>query len=224
MDLGGVTTLERCLARASRSLAIGRLVVATTSLKEDDAIEQLCVSIGVDCFRGAEQDVLGRYYDCARQLGAEVIVRLTGDNPLVEPTVIDRVVGLFGTGAYDYVCNRRPRTFPLGFDVECFSMEALATAWREDRDCWTREHVTPFIVENSHRFRLGVVLACNGADYSNFRLTVDTLEDYRLVSEVYARPELLDDWHRIVEFLEANPSIARLNQHVRQVQVPTRKV
>lgn len=221
MSLGGKPLLQRCLERAMVSSHVRRVIVATTRLPEDDCIVALVQSIGCPCFRGSDADVLDRYYQCAKEVGAENIVRLTGDNPLIQPAIIDRTVELFLDTSLDYACNRRPRSFPLGFDVEVFNFKSLETAWREARHPDWREHVTPYIIQNPGKFLLGSVVA--DEDQSGYRLTVDTLEDYLLCCEIYKRPELLTDCHLLLQFLRDNPKIAGLNAHIPQVQVSARE-
>ncbi|MBM3560846.1 MAG: hypothetical protein FJX53_13430, partial [Alphaproteobacteria bacterium] len=129
--LQGRPMLERQIERILRSRRLDRLVVATSDHPEDDPIEALCRTLGVDCFRGALEDVLDRFYRAAASRRPDHVVRLTGDCPLCDPEIIDRVVAHHLEGGYDYTCNVLEPTFPDGLDVEAMTWASLETAWRE---------------------------------------------------------------------------------------------
>jgi len=171
--------------RLSRCRQTDQVVVATTTSRLDDPLVELCKQEHWPAFRGSEVDVLDRYHGAAKQFRADHIVRVTSDCPLVDPTVTDRTVATFLSiaPAPDYVSNTLERTYPRGLDTEVFSMQALVTAWEEDRSPW-REHVTPFLYRNPERFRLHGVT--NPVDFSHYRWTVDTPEDLELVRQVYS--------------------------------------
>src|SRR5512133_4166659 len=122
LDIGGRTVLDRMIERVKHSKLVSETVVATTTDSSDDPIVALCEQLGTLVFRGSLPDVLDRYYQCARQFKAEIVVRLTGDCPLIDPELIDDVIlGMFDPPA-DFSCNRLPppfsRSFPIGLDVE----------------------------------------------------------------------------------------------------------
>lgn len=217
-DLNGSTVLERCLNRARRSQYIAQLVIATTLLPEDDAIESLAHRHQLSCYRGSPNDLLDRYFKAASLYNAEAVVRLTADNPLIDPEIIDKVILRFLDGDVDYVCNRQPRTYPLGLDVEVFSMRALETAWSGDtRPDW-REHVTPYIIFHDQLFRRAVV-HCE-ENHSHLRWTVDTAEDLQLCRELYGA--FTDDcfgWREALAVIQSSPGLSELNRHVCQRNV-----
>jgi spore coat polysaccharide biosynthesis protein SpsF len=221
LDLQGRPVLARCLERLKRAESLARIVVATTTLAMDDVLEKWCVDNGWDCFRGHPEDLLDRYYQAALGVGAGVVVRCTSDCPLIDPALVDRVVGEFlaRQPGLDYACNRRPRyTFPRGLDTEVMTMAALARAWREDADPAWREHVTPYIYL-SGRFR------CHGVmtepDLSRYRLTVDTPEDLELLRLVYAHfGHDRMAWQEVVAALEQHPDWAAINADIVQKAVP----
>ena len=185
-DLEGEPLIARVIDRLRRADTIDRIVVATTNKPEDDAIVDLCHNRGWDWFRGCETDVLDRYYRAALAFGADVVVRITSDCPLIDPTVVDVVVRQFHLkGDVDYVTNTLPpRTFPRGFDVEVLAFDALKRAWTDATDPSDREHVTPYIYKHPDIFRLHGHY--NRIDLSYIRLTVDTEEDLALVRNIYA--------------------------------------
>jgi spore coat polysaccharide biosynthesis protein SpsF len=183
-DLCGKPLLAYMLDRIRRAKQLDRIVVATTANASDDAIVELCDSLKVESFRGDETDVLSRYHGAARQADAEVVVRLTSDCPMHDPTVIDEGIALYRSAKPDYASNVVLRTYPDGLDVEVFSMSALEKANREADHPFLREHVTPYI--NGLRgdlphgdFRLAHFTF--GADFSHLRWTVDTARDLERV-------------------------------------------
>jgi spore coat polysaccharide biosynthesis protein SpsF len=167
-------------------------------------------------FRGQEDDVLDRYVQAAAAHRAAVVVRVTSDCPLIDPEVIDRVIYAFITEAPDYASNTLVRTYPRGLDTEVVAMPALTQAWREASAPYQREHVTPFITEQSGRFRL--VSVTTPGDYSHWRWTVDAREDLEFVRMVYGRVGQAGHfgWVDIVDLLTQHPELAEINQGVPQ--------
>ncbi len=179
----GQPMLARQLERLLRCRALDQLQVATSDDASDDPIEQLCLSIGVVCFRGQLNDVLDRFYHCARGAGADHVVRLTGDCPLTDPALIAELVDFYLARGVDYASNCRPPSLPDGLDAEIFTFKALAEAWSEASDPHAREHVVPFIVRQPNRFS-----AANWSyseDLSSLRWTVDEPEDLAFVTKIY---------------------------------------
>lgn len=205
--------IERQVERTRRARAIARVVVATSDHASDDALASLCADMQVDCFRGSLNDVLDRYYRAAERYRANVVVRLTGDCPLIDPDVIDDAVHVYQQGQADYASNTLAPTYPDGLDVEVFSTKALECAWREATLPSEREHVTPFIYKHSERFRLAELRG--DRDLSALRWTVDTPADYEFVSRVYealypANPDFrLTD---VLALLEREPHLHELNE------------
>ena len=214
----GRPMLGRHIDRLRRSRRLGRLVVATSSEASDDPIEAFCAGEGVGCFRGALQDVLGRFEGAASANDpVDHVMRLTGDCPLADPAIIDRLVDLHVEGRYDYSSNVRELTFPDGLDAEIMTRPVLRQAAGEAQDPYEREHVTAFIYRRPDRFRLGSLT--NDAALGHLRWTVDTAADFRMVEAVYAallpRKESFD-YADILAFLTANPDIAAINAPSRQ--------
>lgn len=197
--------------RVSRAKLVEELIVATTTDAEDDVIEDFCRKNEILVFRGAEDDVLDRYYRCAREYGIEHIVRITSDCPLHDPNVIDLVAEEYLKGNYDYVSNTLEYTFPDGLDVEIFSFAVLEKAWQNAKLPSEREHVTPYITNNK-KFRKKNV--CSKHKYPVHRLTLDYEQDYQFIKRIYDGMGkdmfYLDD---VVEYVIANPELLKINQH-----------
>lgn len=223
MDLGGEPMLVRVVNRTRRTGTLNEVVVATTTKLGDAAIVELCATRGWQSFRGSEDDSLDRYYQAASQYGADVVVRITADCPLIEPGIVDTVVEQFLDlqPHLDYACNFLPRrTYPRGLDTEVMRFDALERAWREDQNPTWREHVTPYITRNPGLFQIhGVV---NDVDYSFMRWTVDTVEDLELVRAVYQRLGNRDDfnWREAIGLMECSPELMEINRHVQQKETP----
>jgi spore coat polysaccharide biosynthesis protein SpsF (cytidylyltransferase family) len=179
----GRPMLSRQLERLKRCVTLDRLAVATSQREDDDPIAALCAQEMVMCYRGSLDDVLDRFYQCAKVGAALHVVRLTGDCPLADPWIVDALVRFYLDNGFDYASNCRPPTLPDGLDAEVFTFSALETAWREALDPFEREHVVPFIIRRPDRFRIGNWSWSE--DLSALRWTVDEPEDYAFVSRVY---------------------------------------
>lgn len=208
----GKPLLQHQVERVRRSATIDRLVVATSSDPSDAPIQALCDALGVDVFRGSLHDVLDRMVQAARPHAPQWLVRLTGDCPLTDPDVIDRVVRACREPGVDYASNALNPTWPDGLDVECMRFAALEEAWREARKPSEREHVTPFLHTQPQRYRLREVR--HDPDLSSLRWTVDDPADFVFVSQVFehlyaARPDFgMDD---VLRLLAERPELAAIN-------------
>jgi spore coat polysaccharide biosynthesis protein SpsF len=215
-DLGGEAVLARVVNRVRRTKFAGEVVIATTNNSADDLIVAECRQINVSVFRGDEDDVLDRYYQCAQWAAADAVVRITSDCPLIDPDITDKTVRSFLDRRPDYASNTLERKYPRGLDTEVMTMEALATAWQDARESYQRAHVTPYIYENPERFRLLPV--CGFRDYSHYRWTLDTSEDLALIRTLYERMDDRDDfsWLDLVKLLEQEPELADINRGITQ--------
>jgi spore coat polysaccharide biosynthesis protein SpsF len=179
----GRPMLARQIERVRRSLLIDDLVVATSETASDDPVFDLCAELAVACVRGSLTDVLGRFHGAVKPYGSPLVVRLTADCPLADPTVIDGAIELCLAENVDVVTNAVEPTFPDGLDVEVFSFRCLDEAWREAGAAWDREHVTPFIYRHPDRYRIRHFK--QSPDRSHLRWTVDTAADLSFVRRVY---------------------------------------
>lgn len=218
LDLGWRPVLSRMVERVRLTKRVDQVVVATTLDPSDDPIVELCQSEGVEVFRGSLPDVLDRYYQAALWYQADVIVRLTGDCPLVDPQLIDDVVEALIDRQVDFACNRLPppfsRTYPIGLDVEACTFSALERAWREAVEKKDREHVLPYLYEVPGRFKNAQL--DHNEDLGHLRWTLDTPEDYTLLQEVIKRLDNRNDfsWHEVLELFNRDPALANRNQDI----------
>ncbi len=209
-ELSGKTILWHVVNRVRHVRALDRIVVATTLEAADEKIARWCEDEGVDCFRGSSEDVLDRYYRAALEYDAAVIVRITSDCPLLDPSLVDMAIAKFQTGGFDHVSVGG--NYPDGLDTEVFSFAALAIAWKEARLGSEREHVTPFIWKQPERFRLFGFSAPD--DYSTMRWTVDDERDLsfvRAVCDGLGRREKPFGMQEILDYLELHPQLLEIN-------------
>lgn len=207
------TVLEYVLSQISQSKLIDKIVLATTTLSEDDIVSDFGKNMGFDVFRGDSVDVLDRYYQCAKKFNFQVIVRITSDCPLIDPEITDDIINHFDSKKYDYVCNTQPRTFPQGTETEVFSFSSLESAWKNAKLPSEREHVTPFFYNNPKQFR--ILNVKNTEDLSNLRWCIDREEDFQVVKDIVSkitnRPILTK---HILEIVESDSDIFQKNKHI----------
>lgn len=211
------------LNRLKKSKYIDELVLATTVEKTDDSLVNIVKNKGYKVFRGDEGNVLKRFVDTYKKYCGDIIIRITGDCPLIDPFIVDNVTTYFMANNYDYVRLDVPETFIRGFDVEVFSSKTLLKVWKEvsslDNSNRYKEHVTLYIYENPDKFKVGII---KGNEFYNkgYRLTVDTLEDFKLIETIF--DHFQDEYieaKEVVKFLDENPSKASINKDVKQKKV-----
>jgi spore coat polysaccharide biosynthesis protein SpsF len=215
LPLAGEPLLARMLERVKAARTVSELCVATTTDAADDPVTAIARHAGVRSYRGHPTDLLDRHVQAARLAKGDAIVKIPSDCPLIDPAVIDRVIGTFlNDPTYDYVSNLHPATWPDGYDVEIVTRNALEAAHREATRPFEREHTTPFLWERSERFRLKNVTWERNLQMSH-RLTIDYPEDYQVIRAVFealheqgAAPFGLDP---ILRYLGAHPEVYELN-------------
>lgn len=217
LPLAGAPGLLRLVERVRAAHFSGTVVVATTTLAEDDVIERMCRANGIPVYRGHATDLLDRHIGAARAFRAEHVVKIPSDCPLIDPGAIDRVIGfaLADEGNWDYVSNLHPATWPDGNDVEVMPLASLEIAWRESTRACDREHTTPYLWDYPERFRAGNVVWETGLDLSaTHRFTLDYPEDHAFLAEVYAAlypARRLFGLREILELLAERPALRALN-------------
>jgi len=221
MDVAGAPLLAHVVERCDAMTRSDATIVATSTLAGDDPIEALGAARGWRVFRGSEDDVLDRYVQAAREAGAEHVIRVTADCPLVDPGEGDRVIAHhLATGA-DYTHNITVwgGETPIGVGVEAFALGALEASWRDGREPHHREHVDEYVYEHPERFRLERVPASAPLARPDLRLTVDTPEDMALTRALYERlyvPGEIVSLAAAIALLDTSPELVALNAHVRQ--------
>lgn len=209
--------LEYVIERVSRAKNIDGVIIATTTSEEDSPIVDIATKLKVEVYRGSEHDVLDRFYHAAKAFSAENIVRITADCPLIDPEIINSVVGCYIKNKADYCSNVLEPTFPDGEDVEVFSFKALLQAWESAQLPSEREHVTPYIRKHPERFKL---ISCkNNFDLSAKRWTLDEKKDFQFIKSVLE--SLYPDnpmftMEDVLKFISKNPDLENLNKYIQR--------
>lgn len=222
ITLSGKPMIQHILESLVRSKTITDLVVLTTTQKRDDKLVKYLKKNNWKYFRGDENDVLKRYYDAAIRYNADYIIRITADNPLTDPSIVDLVVTKAIENKVDYASNNLLKTYPLGYVVEVISRNTLEKIEKLARGSILREHVTPYIYKNLKKFKTLNVATTKSLSYPNWRLTVDTIEDFKLIKKIfenlYSENKSIK-YEDVVEFILKNPELLKINKNIRQVKV-----
>ena len=208
------TVLHFVIKQLQNCKLIDKIIVATTTLEDDNKIANFSKDLAIDCFRGSSDNVLDRYYQCAKEYSVSTIVRIPSDKPLIDPEIVDKLVSMFRNNSYDYITNFLSNpTFPSGEEVEVFSMNGLKKAWKEAILPSEREHVTPYFSNNEDKFEITHIE--NSENLSHIRCAVDRMEDLELVrlivSKIKKRPILMKD---VVALFDKEPELAKINRNV----------
>lgn len=216
-QINGLSVLGHVIDRLRRVPSIDEVWIATTSKKIDDTIEDEARRLNIQVYRGSEDDVLDRYYKTAEKAGAEAILRITSDCPLIEPTVVEDLICLYRESGSDYASNTLERTYPRGLDAEIFSFSALETTWSQASRPYEREHVTPYMYQHPDLFRCSAQRGLE--DYSHYRWTLDTEEDWELIRTIFEKCRY-DGQYLTYEdaksLLLRYPELSEINAHVEQ--------
>ncbi|MDE1817931.1 MAG: glycosyltransferase family protein [Thaumarchaeota archaeon] len=217
--------LYHVIKQVRASKIIKEIIIATTIEQEDDVIAEYCKKNTVKYFRGSKKDLLDRYYQCAKKFRCDPVVRITSDCPLIDPTLIDKVIGKFMNGSYDYVANNLEKVddkwqnatcnFPQGMTVEVSSFEALEKAWKEAKKPSEREHVFPYVQFNPKLFKVSNLK--NRVDFSFIRCTVDRKDDLSFVREIYSRVSKRKKFVSIKDILKIvkkEPELVKINNKI----------
>ena len=209
--IAGKPALAHVLERCRRIKGCDAVVCAVPDEVESLALERIAHACGASVYRGSEHDVLGRYLGAAQKAGADLVMRVTSDCPLIDPAVCDAVLELRAREGADYATNNMPRSFPHGLDCEAFTAEALAQADREAREPYDREHVTPWLRRAAHSKRVNLNSGRRDLDWH--RWTLDYPEDLTFFRAVFAAlpPGSAGAMDNVLEVLAAHPELNDIN-------------
>ena len=215
LPLMGKPLLIRMVERVQAAKMAGDVVVATTTDSIDNKTYDLCRDNNIPCYRGHPEDLLDRHFQCAKSYGADAVLKIPSDCPLIDPAIVDRVIEKYLCNQVDYVSNLHPPSYPDGQDVEVVSFPALEKAWLESSQDFEREHTTPYLWERPDEFRILNVEWESGQDLSmTHRLTIDYPEDYEMIKLIY------ENWFPknprfglpdIMQLLQEKPEIQQIN-------------
>lgn len=216
MEINQMPLLKIHLDRLKKSKKIDKIIVATTDCAEDNIIEKLASEWGYEVFRGSENDVLDRFYQAVKNINPLWVVRVTSDCPLIDPVLIDKVIEVTQSASKDYGSNVIDETFPDGQDVEVFKFSALESAWKSAKKESEREHVTPYIRNNSNQKGKNIFSSIshkNNIDYSKIRITVDEPKDFELINKVITELGINKSWYEYTEYI-INNQLVEINGNI----------
>ena len=198
--------LSVLIKKLKRSRKVKDTVVATTKKKEDNKITNFCRTNSIQFFRGSKNDVLNRYYETAKKVKADIVVRITADCPLIDPQLVDECIKGFKNYDIDYFSNTNPRSFPDGLDVSVMSFKSIKRAYCEAKSLYDREHVTSFII-NSENFSKRFLK--NKKDLSKIRWTVDNQKDLDTVSNIFKHfsPNIHFSWLDVLKLNQTKKNL-----------------
>ncbi len=222
MDIQGKPLLQYHLERAALAQNMDQHIVATSDKEIDLGIAEFCDEHGYDCFRGDEADVLKRFYDAATVAGAkpsDLIVRLTGDCPLIAAEIIDKAIKSHQERSEVDYTHTSKDYYPRGFDAEVFSMQTLTEAYREATKDAEREHVTPYIYNHPQRYQLNAVTG-KTTEASQLRLCVDEPPDFELISRIitfFGSDIIHTSGEKICNYVLEHTELFEINRSVVQI-------
>ncbi len=224
--LDGRPALDHVVTRTAHADSVDEVVVATSAEPTDDVIEQYAPTFGADVIRGSESNVLSRFEKAVEAHDPDIILRVTGDCPLIDPTTIDNVIAPVKDGNADYASNTVSRTFPRGLDIEAFSCESFQKVIAAATTQAEREHVTPYYRGNSHEFETVNIDSSRVfedeqyIDRTDLRLTLDKADDYQLLEKIYSQIEYEEilPIRAAIDLVDAE-GLASINESVRQKKI-----
>lgn len=212
-DLCGHPLIWHVVNRLRFASTVDEIVLATTINFGDQKLYDWGIKNNITVFRGSENDVLNRYYRASEEVNADIVIRITADDPFKEPSIIDKAVQKLLKEGADFVCNNFPPSFPEGLDVEVFTKRALSIAEQNSESNFEREHVTQYFYHNPSLFK--ILNISNHKNLSGLRWTLDTEEDFLMTRQIYSLLYkddssifYMDD---ILDLLERFPEISRMN-------------
>lgn len=216
LEVNKTPLLKIHLDRLSESKNVDKIIVATTCNSDDNIIEELASIWGYEVFRGSEKDVLDRFYMAVKNFNPDWVVRVTSDCPLIDPLIVDKVIEITQMNLKDYGSTVLDETFPDGQDVEVFKFTALEMAWKHAKKDSEREHVTPFIRNNSDLKGGDIYTSIsikNDIDFSRIRMTVDEEKDFELIYKIIDDLGPNKSWQEYVDFIIAG-NLTNINGNI----------
>ena len=217
LPAAGKPMLQHLLERLKQVNSLADIVLATSVSKPDDVLETFANEVGLSCFRGSEEDVLSRVIDAAEYAGAEVIVEISGDCPLIDPELISQCIEIHKHNKVDFVSNASISSYPGGMDVSIFSLDVLKKSEEMVKDSLHREHVCLNIVEHPEIFSHLNVIAPPKLYWPELHVVLDELDDYELIHHLIEQLSGQDpyfDCYQIINYIKSNPEIRQINSKV----------
>jgi spore coat polysaccharide biosynthesis protein SpsF len=224
LEINEKPLIEYVVNQISAAMLVDYCIIATSTNSKDDKIVDFCERKKIRCFRGSEEDVLDRYYKCAKHFNCKTIIRISADSPLIDPNVIDEIITKFQNNKFDYVSNNISYNdgqweesfcdYPQGMVVEITSFQILETAWKNAIKKSEREHVFPYVQSHSEMFNITNVK--NNTKLSQIRCTVDKKEDFEFIKKIIEKMknEKIIKIKDICEIVKNEPDLLKINSKV----------
>ncbi len=214
-EINGKPLIEYLLMRLNKSKLLDKIILATGLSKENDNLANFVQKKGFDVFRGEDEDVLSRYFEAAKNYNTEIVVRITGDCPIIDVNLMDNIIKEFLNNKLDYLSNTIDPTFPDGLDIEVFTFNSLEIAALNAKKSFDKEHVTPFIKRDKRFKRLNYY---NDIDYSEERWTVDDPEDLIVIKNIinHFHPNIFFSWQEVMDLKNSKPKLFSANKNLKR--------
>ncbi len=215
-EIEGKPLIWHVINRVKQIKSVQQIAIITTKKDDDKILLDFAEKNEIIGFAGEESDVLDRHYQCAKNISAEPIIRITSDCPLIDPFLVEEIIQFFLKNNYDYVSNVLPPTYPDGLDTEIFTFKTLEKIAMEAKLTSDREHVTTYISKNPNKFKIGNYT--NSNNLSNYRWTVDRDVDLEFVRQIYSqiKPDTVFGFNKILEILKNNPHLLEINENIQR--------
>lgn len=217
LQAAGKPMLEHLVNRLRAVPSLDGIVLATTNNKTDDELEEFSIRMGIACYRGSENDVMNRVISAAESAGADVVVEITGDCPIIDPQIVEQAIRVFNANQADYVSNAHFRSYPDGMDTQVFRLQTLRTSAAKTNDALDHEHVTLHIRNHPELFSKLNLLSPPETHWPELGLTLDEPKDYELLKKIieyFDRINPLFSCRDVVELLKQKPDWVAINHAV----------
>lgn len=210
--------------RVKKIKSVKQIALITTKNESDKILLEIAKKNNIIGFAGDENDVLKRHYQCALKINADPIIRITGDCPLIDPALVEKILRFYLNSNYDYVSNTIIPTFPDGLDTEIFSFATLKKIIHQAKLKSEREHVTIYITKNKKLFK--IFNYKNEKDLSQFRWTVDRKQDLKLVRTIYSKmkPKTIFTMDDVLKIISQNPHLLKINKGIKRNEGHTKLI
>jgi len=212
-QINGIPMIELLLTRLSKSKKINKIILATSINKNNFPLVKKVEKLGYSCEQGSENDVLDRYFQTAKTYNPEIVIRITGDCPLVDPILVDAFISKFEKLDVDYLSNTKPPTYPDGLDIEIMTFASLKNAWKNAKTSFHREHVTPYILESDYFKKVNIE---NKENLSNLRWTLDEQSDFQVLQNIFKHfsPDIHFSWKKVLKLHKIKPHLFTFNKEL----------
>jgi len=213
------SVIETIIRRCKKTTIIDSIILATTRQTNDDILEKIAISENIKIFRGSENNVLERFYCAAKKENLDTIIRITADNPCIDPILVDNILRAHIEGNWDYTTTEG---YPVGLGIEVFNFDALEEAYKNATKYYEKEHVAPYIYKNPQKFKINIVKAPKDLYAPDIRITLDTEEDYALLCAVFDYLYPKDKYfnaYDIVNLFNEKPWLKLINKKIIQKKI-----